>query len=121
MRDQWTLVTGIILLLCATALLAVSLFLPEHQAVLSNGILLGGVFTMIYAVGMAFSADTSLVRFGVVTAALAVTIAVGYLKFARGRRAAGPSALDPGAVGELGRRLADVERKLDALGRALRD
>ena len=88
---------------------------------LSNGILLGGVFTMIYAVGMAFSADTSLVRFGVVTAALAVTIAVGYLKFARGRRAAGPSALDPGAVGELGRRLADVERKLDALGRALRD
>ncbi len=121
MQNQWALVTGIVLLFCATALLAVSLFLPEHQAVLSNGILLGGVFTMIYAVGMAFSTDTSLVRFGVVTVALAVTIAVGYLKFARERRSAAPTAQDPGALGELGERLAAVERKLDALGRALHD
>ncbi|MBK7820613.1 MAG: hypothetical protein IPJ61_05955 [Tessaracoccus sp.] len=120
-HSQWALITGVVLLLCATALLAVSLFLPEHQAVLSNGILLGGVFTMIYAVGMAFSADTSLVRFGVVTVALAVTIAVGYLKFARGRPAAGPTAQDHGEVGELGERLTAVERKLDALGRALHD
>lgn len=64
------LVTGVLLLLFATAVLAVSLFLPEQQAVLSNGILLGGVFTMAYAVGMAFAADTSLLRFGVVTVAL---------------------------------------------------
>ena len=47
--NQWRLTTGIILLVCATVLLAVSLFLPDVQAVLSNGLLLGGVFTMVYA------------------------------------------------------------------------
>ena len=116
----WRLTTGIVLLVCATIVLAVSLFLPEYQAVLSNGILLGGVFTMIYAVGMTVSADASVVRFIVVAVALAVTVGIGYLKFVRGRvKAAGAGASTEAVAGELGERLAAVERKLDALGRAL--
>ena len=116
----WQLTTGIVLLLCATIILAVSLFLPEYQAVLSNGILLGGVFTMIYAVGMTVSSDASIVRFVIVAVALAVTVAIGYLKFVRGRAAKATGAATPqGELGELGERLAAVERKLDALGRAL--
>ena len=116
----WQLTTGIVLLVCATIILAVSLFLPEHQAVLSNGILLGGVFTMIYAVGLTVSSNASVVRFVVVAIALAVTVAIGYLKFVRGRTAAAPGAEVPTeAAGELGERLSAVERKLDALGRAL--
>ena len=63
---DWQLTTGIILLVCATVILAISLFLPELQAVLSNGILLGGVFTMIYAVGVTVSSNSSIVRFIVV-------------------------------------------------------
>ncbi len=137
--SQWRLVTGIILLVCATLLLVVSLLLPESQGVLSNGVLLGGVFTMVYAVGMTVSSDRSVVRFVVAGAALAVTIGVGYLKFVRGRRraaaaaaAAVPAAVDGGVpagaagepgsapVGDLAGRLAVVERKLDALGQALR-
>lgn len=129
MRDRWALVTGIVLLLCATVLLAVSLYLPEHQAVLSNGILLGGVFTLVYAVGMTFSADTSLIRFVVVTAALVIAIGAGYLKFVRGRggprgaakRSAQAEQPDSAALGELGDRVAAVEHKLDALGRALHE
>lgn len=123
--NQWALVTGITLLVVATVILAVSLFLPEDQAVLSNGILLGGVFTMLYAVGMTFSTDTSLLRFGVVAVALAVTIVIGYLKFVRGHHGLG--TISPGASqqsvpsGEVEERLAAVERKIDALGRALRD
>ncbi len=50
---------------------------------LSNGILLGGVFTMIYAVGMTVSSNASVLRFVVVAVALAVTVAIGYLKFVR--------------------------------------
>ena len=116
----WQLTTGIVLLICAAVILAVSLFLPEHQAVLSNGILLGGVFTMIYAVGMTVSSDASVVRFVVVAVALAVTVAIGYLKFVRGRAAkAGVAAAPETVAGELGERLTVVERKLDALGRAL--
>ena len=119
--EEWRLYTGLILLICATLILAVSLFLPESQGVLSNGLLLGGVFTMVYAVGMTISAGQSMLRFVVVTIALVVTIGIGYLKFARQRqRAAAAAAVTPlEAGGELAERLAAVERKLDALGRAL--
>lgn len=121
--NAWRLTTGVILLVCATGLLAVSLFLPDAQAVLSNGLLLGGVFTMVYAVGVTVTSDQSVVRFVVVTLALAVTIAIGYLKFVRGRRAAAAVAAAPdrapGDGGEFAERLAVVERKLDALARAL--
>jgi len=122
--SQWQLVTGIILLVIATALLAISLALPDEQVVISNGVLLGGVGTMLYAVGMTVSATNSLWRFVVVAVALAVTVVIGYLKFARPRRTAPvpvAAGADLPAGGEVGERLAAVERKLDALGRALRD
>ncbi|MCB0910891.1 MAG: hypothetical protein KDB60_04655 [Propionibacteriaceae bacterium] len=120
---NWRLVTGIILLVCATVLLAVSLLLPETQGVLSNGVLLGGVFTMVYAVGMTISSDRSVWRFVVVAAALAVTIGIGYLKFVRRRAAVAAAAAaapaDAQATGELAGRLTVVEQKLDAIARAL--
>lgn len=120
---NWRLVTGIILLVCATVLLAVSLLLPETQGVLSNGVLLGGVFTMVYAVGMTVTSDRSVLRFVVVAAALAVTIGIGYLKFVRRRAAVAAAAAaapaDAQASGELAGRLTVVEQKLDAIARAL--
>ncbi|HEY3409084.1 MAG TPA: hypothetical protein VGK53_13005 [Propionicimonas sp.] len=115
----WQLTTGIVLLVCATIILAVSLFLPERQGVLSNGILLGGVFTMIYAVGMTVSSNASVLRFVVVAIALAVTIAIGYLKFTRRRVAAVPAEGEGTVLVDVAERLSAVERKLDALGRAL--
>lgn len=119
--ESWRLITGVILLICATVILAVSLFLPEAQGVLSNGLLLGGVFTMVYAVGMTVTAGGSLLRLVVVTVALAVTIAIGYLKFVRRRRPVDVASAEPAAGGELAERLTVLERKLDALGRALHD
>lgn len=114
----WQLTTGVILLVCATIILAVSLFLPEAQGVLSNGLLLGGVFTMIYAVGITVSSNASVLRFVVVAVALAVTIAIGWLKFVR-RRAPVPADGGGTVPADVAERLAAVERKLDALGRAL--
>ena len=116
---DWRLTTGVVLLICATVILAISLFLPELQAVLSNGILLGGVFTMIYAVGVTVSSNASIVRFIVVAVALAVTIGIGYLKFVRRRTVVASDASSTDIPPELAERLATVERKLDALGRAL--
>lgn len=123
--NAWTLGTSIILLVCATVLLAVSLLLPDAQAVISNGIMLGGVFTMLYAVIVVLEGETSVVRFAVVAAALALTIAVGYLKFARGRRTPVPVQEVQGdaeleGLGDLGARVAALEAKLDAVTRALR-
>lgn len=120
---QWQLWTGIILLVIATGLLAVSLALPDEHVVISNGVLLGGVGTMLYAVGMTVSTTNSIWRFVVVGVALAVTVGIGYLKFAR-RRLDSPVASAPvpeAGMGEVGDRLSALERKLDALGRALRE
>lgn len=116
---NWRLITGVILLVCATVILVISLLLPLAHGVLSNGLLLGGVFTMVYAVGVTVSSEQNLLRFAVVAVALVVTIGIGYLKFVRGRKLAGVPVLPE--AGELVERLAAVEQKLDALGRALRE
>ena len=119
---NWQITTSIILLVCATVILVVSLALPDTQAVLSNGVLLGGVFTMVYSVGMAASSSQSWLRLVVAAVALAATVAVGYFKFVRGRKAAVADAATAVPItGEVGDRIAAIEHKLDALGRALRD
>lgn len=121
---NWQMTTSIILLVCATLILVVSLALPDTQAVLSNGVLLGGVFTMIYSVGMAASSSQSWLRLVVAAVALAATVTVGYFTFVRGRKVTAATTATPTAVpiaGEVGERIAAIEHKLDALGKALRD
>ena len=49
-----------------------------------------------------------------------MTVGIGYLKFAR-RPAAAPAGAPEPVGGEVAERLAALERKLDALGRALRE
>ena len=122
--EAWSLSTSIILLVCATVVLAVSLWRPAQMAVISNGLLLGGIFTMIYAVGQSLGSGAGQVaRFFVALAALVVTVGVGYLTFIRRTPSAEslPAADqgESGASGELGERVAALERRLEALGRAL--
>lgn len=122
-HEAWSLNTSIILLVCATLILAVSLWRPHRMAVISNGLLLGGIFTMIYAVGQSLSSSQGqLARFFVALAALVVTVAIGWLTFIR-RTAAAESlpAGGDGASGPLADRVTALERRLDALGRALND
>jgi hypothetical protein len=120
-NSNWRLITGIILLVLATVILVISLALPAHQAVITNGLLLGGVFTMIYAVGITVSTDQSIWRFVVVAIALAVTIVIGYLKFAKPRRGVAATVAEPAADAELAARLDRLERRLDAVRHALED
>ena len=129
-QEAWSLNTSIILLICATVILAVLLWRPAKMAVISNGLLLGGIFTMIYAVGQSLSSSSGqLPRFFVALAALVLTVGIGYLTFIR--RAASAESLpspeadapaaDAAEVGPLADRVAVLERRLEALGRALAD
>lgn len=140
--------TSVILLVCATLVMLLSLAIANLGPVLANGALLGGLFTMIYAVGMGVASGGQWRRFLVLTAALVITVGVGWWKFSRGRvsapapsgdavSGAGPSggwappAADSSAVpgptpttgwapvDEPEARLRVVEAKLEALGRAL--
>lgn len=119
---QYRLTTSVVLLVCATLAMLLSLAISESGPVLGNGTLFGGLFTMIYAVGVGVSSDNQWPRFAVMTAALVITVLVGWWKFTRGRKpvvaTAGGGDVLPG---EAEARLSAVEAKLDALGRALRD
>ncbi len=140
-RESWGQSTSVILIVIATALMAVSLLLGESVTVLSNGILLGGLFTMLYGVGWGLAAGNSVTRFLVLVAALAVSLALGYVKFVRGRHPAGEGGtrrLPPRVqvsrraprhrrgwprlapeLAELTARVADLERRLAAAAAGL--
>jgi hypothetical protein len=125
-REAWSQRTSVILIVIATALMAVALLLGDSVTVLSNGILLGGLFTMLYGVGWGLASGNSLTRFLVLVAALAVSLGLGYLKFVRPRRgsadevtaADGPAAAAP--VGEVpSEQLAALAARVDAVERRL--
>ncbi len=85
-QGVWQRNTSIVLILFATLVMAVSLIRSDQLKVISNGLLLGGLFTMIYGSGWTIASGDSIARFGVITFALAVTLGLGYLKFVRGRQ-----------------------------------
>jgi hypothetical protein len=123
--DTWRLVTGTWLLICATAVMVASMLIPtERIPVITNGILLGGLFTMIYAVGTSLSAPNGWPRLAVVAGALLVTVGVAYWKFAVRKALAptplaaspdGSAAVDPDLVA----RVDALEHRLAGLRHAL--
>ena len=90
------------------------------------GLLLGGVFTMLYGVGWIISSEANVARFVVMTIALVVTLGLGHMRFVR--RMAGGDRGAPGVAGsgpepeggpgtsdgEMERRLSEVEDRLRA-------
>ncbi len=119
---DWARLTSIILVLCATVVLAVSLILSDQLRVISNGLLLGGLFTMLYGVGWVVFSGSSVARFWVITFALAVAVGLGWVKFVRGRRArphATTAAIDDAAVGALAARVQALEDRILAASASL--
>ena len=111
-QRPWGRTTSIILMVVATLAMAVSLIRADQLPVISNGLLLGGVFTMLYGVGWIIATDVSKARFVVMAIALVITLALGYARFVRnGKTAADKVGGAPtGADG-----LADMESRLRAL------
>jgi len=119
-EQPWNLNTSIILVLFATLVMGVSLVRAEQLRVLSNGLLLGGLFTMLYGMGWTIASTTSNTRFYVVLFAFAVTILLGYLKFVRLRAvaAAVPAPAVAAELGDLPARLSLLEARFTAVAAA---
>jgi hypothetical protein len=118
--ERWARSTSIILIAFATLAMAISLIRADQLPVISNGLLLGGVFTMIYGVGWIVAAGASVTRFVVMTVAFLITLALGYVRFVR-RRTAPAAAAVPGGEGlaDVERRLRDLEGRMDGAASAL--
>jgi hypothetical protein len=124
-QESWGGTTSIVLITFATMVMSVSLIRAEHLRVLSNGLLLGGLFTMIYGTGWIIATGSSTARFFVLAAAVVITIGLGYVKFVRGR-ATTPAAAPVAAGGAppadpigLEARVTALEERLDTAARAL--
>lgn len=121
--ESWGGRTSIILVSLATLAMAISLVAAAQLPVISNGLLLGGVFTMLYGVGWVIVSGTSSSRFIVMTVALAITLALGYVRFVRRRTSAqarsGEMAAGSGDFLELEQRVRTLEERMAQAATAL--
>jgi VIT1/CCC1 family predicted Fe2+/Mn2+ transporter len=79
--EKWSETSSVIIVVSATFLVALGLFLAGRLPILPNGILLGGFFTLFYGTILGFQSQNRYLIFGVTTAALLVVVLAGYLKF----------------------------------------
>jgi len=119
----WGRTTSLILIVTATLAMVVSLVRAGQLPVISNGLLLGGVFTMLYGVGWIIATDSSIARFVMMAVALLITLALGYVRFVRsGKTSAGKA---DGAVttaeglSDIELRLRNLEGRMQEAARAL--
>ena len=74
---------SVLAILAAILILILALTLARHILVIADGLLLGGILTLFYAIIRGFSSDDLKFRFIVVTIGLGVTLLLGYLKFVK--------------------------------------
>lgn len=126
-QELWARNVSIVLIVFATLVMGISLIRSEQLRVISNGLLLGGLFTMVAGVIWVLTSGESMARFVVIVVAFAVTLGLGYLKFVRQREegaavalaGGGTIALDEGALADLARRVEEIERRTAAAAAAL--
>ncbi len=119
---SWAQRSSIILITLATALMAGSLFGSAAFWVIANGMLLGGLFTMLYGVGWGIASGNSLARLGVLVAALAISVTLGYLRFVRQHQGAPAGVAEAAAGGDLAvleARITALEARLAAAAKSL--
>jgi hypothetical protein len=74
-------ITSIVVTAVAVIIMFVSMFLEKRNITLTNGLLLGGLFTLIYGSGVGFSAGSAMITFITVAVGLAAVIVVGVRRF----------------------------------------
>ncbi len=68
-------------LFAAIIVLIVSLTYAKKIALIADGLLLGGVLTLVYSIIRGFGTDDNKFRFLVVTVGLIISLLLGYIKF----------------------------------------
>ncbi len=76
---------AVVALGASVALLGLSLVLEKRNRVLTNGVMLGGLFTLIYAIGRSFASSETRMTFAAVGVGLAVVLFLGYRRFFQDR------------------------------------
>lgn len=76
---------SVITLVAAVTLLVVSIVFQRRIRIIADGIMLGGLFTLVYSIGRGFASEDSKYLFVVVTIGLAIALYLGYRRFVHGK------------------------------------
>jgi hypothetical protein len=71
---------SIIALVAAVIFVTLSLTLVKHIMAIADGVLLGGVVTLVYSIARGFSANDDMFRFFVVSVGLLIALVIGYIR-----------------------------------------
>jgi hypothetical protein len=74
---------SIITLCAAVLLLIISIVAEKRIKVISDGIMLGGLFTLFYSIGRGFASEDSKYVFLVISVGLAIVLYLGYHRFVK--------------------------------------
>jgi hypothetical protein len=80
---------SIIAVIAAIIIVVASLTLFKTILIIADGLLLGGVLTLLYSVIRGFGAEDSMYRFIVVSIGLTISLILGYVKFIKSTKKIG--------------------------------
>jgi hypothetical protein len=80
-------IVSIVVTAAAVIIMFLSMFLEKRNRTLTNGLLLGGLFSLVYGSTVGFSAGSAMVTFITVGVGLAAVIVVGVRRFSPSREA----------------------------------
>lgn len=69
----------------AVTLLIISLLAQKHIKLIADGVMLGGLFTLLYSIGRGFASENNTYVFIVVSISLVLTLYLGFHRFLRQR------------------------------------
>lgn len=78
---------SVICLVSAIIYLVISLVLLKRLLIISDGLILGGVFTLLYSIVRGFASNDSKFQFVIVGIGLIVAFVLGYFKFIKNQQA----------------------------------
>ncbi len=82
-NEEYNKNVSLIALICAVTFLLLGLVLARKLDIISDGLLLGGILTLIYSIIRGFGANDDIFRFIVVSIGLLIALVLGYIKFVR--------------------------------------
>lgn len=83
---------SILTLAVAVILLVASMMYKNKLKIIADGVMLGGLFALVYSLGRGFASENSKYVFAVVTVGLAIVLYLGYHRFVREYKSVGKVA-----------------------------
>lgn len=74
---------SIVVLVAAVVFVVTGLTFDRRVRLMADGVLLGGIFSLLYSIGRSFAAGSSKYTLAVVGVGLVLTVAIGYVRFLR--------------------------------------